>query len=457
MKNYFYYMRRGMCASILALTLYGCQKEENIKVSKVKPEKIITNTSKILKLYKDTVYILQNTFVREAGEQLIIEEGTLIKAGIRSQTTPNLRNGGILIKPGGVILANGTSDQPIVFTSNAPAGSQTTNWEGITIQGKSTDNDISTPADAADFSGSLRYCRIEFAPLILKAVGSRTTIDNIMVSYTERDGLSAYNITGGTFNAKNLISYACVGPADYYITNGYTGKMQNVLAYRHPFFGNTGSAPVNTLTGIFIENNPRNPANAKPFTLPVISNLTVIGPNGQNGSTAIYNDTTIRASALVTTNSGCFNIRNSLFMGFPKAGWILDDSATANSIEIGLAILTHSIFQANDTARAFYLKPNSYLPYGSNDFKNFMLNPTRNNRLFYTVSDFSLQNIFNYSAPELLPGANSVVLKGAKFDGPFADASFFVPADHLGAFGKNDWTKGWTNFTPLKTNYNFPE
>jgi hypothetical protein len=439
-----------MCASILALILYSCQKEENVKTAAIKPEKEVLAFSgnsriKVIKLFSDTVYLIKNELVREAGEQLIIEPGTLIKTS------------GITIKPGGIILANGTVDKPIVFTSFQRPGTQGPNWNGITIEGKSKNNDFGPLGDSVDFSGNLQYCRIEFAPLTLKAAGSRTIIENVMVSYAGQNGRSAFNIIGGTFNAKNLISYACGGPADYYITNGYTGKMQNVLAYRHPFFGKTGSAPANALTGIFIENNPRNPVNARPFTLPLISNLTVIGPNGQNGSAPQYGDTSVRAAAIVTTGSACFNIRNSLFMGYPKTCWALDDSATANSIEIGLAILTHSIFQTGDTTRAFYLKPKSYLPFASNDFKNFMLRPVRNNRLFYAVADFSLQSIFNYNSPELLPSANSVLLKGAKFDGPFADASFFISADHLGAFGKNDWTKGWTNFTPLKTNYNFPE
>jgi hypothetical protein len=439
--------------SFLLINIYSCKKQETIKLSEVKPERILTdnitgNRIKIIKLYRDTVYLIQKEFIREAGEQLVIEEGTLIKGA------------NVTIKPGGIILANGTANNPIVFTSFQRPGTRGENSTGIKVEGKSKNNDFGNTGDSTDFSGSLQYCRIEFAPLTLKAVGSRTTIENVMVSYTDRNGLSAYNIIGGTFNAKNLISYACSGPADFYFTNGYTGKMQNLLACRHPFFGSSGTSPVNALAGIFIENNAANPVNARPRTLPIISNLTVIGPNGQNGSTPAYSDTVIRAAAIVTTRNAFFNICNSLFMGFPKAAWVIDDSLTAYSVEKRVALVSNSIFHAGDTSRAFYLKPGSYRPYSNIDFKNYVLVPSvLNNRLLINISDFGLQDIFNYNTPNLLPNANAVVLKGAKFDGVFTagNPSFFTPTEHLGAFGINNWASGWVNFTPLKTNYNFPE
>ena len=464
-KHSWYILFFAYCVTITGIGFTSCKKEENITTTAIKPEKKFSsffagNRPRIIKLYKDTVYILdQDNVTREAGEQLIIEEGTLIKVGTRDlanlgQSNPSL--GSILIRTGGVLIANGTVDEPIVFTSNILAGSQSVNWGGISIEGKSTDNSKTTVADTTDFSGSLRYCRIEFAPLTLRGVGSRTLLENVMVSYTNRGGVAAFNIYGGTFNAKYLVAYACSGPADFYIANGYTGKMQHILAYRHPFFGSTGGVPVNALTGLFLENNATNPVNARPITFPVISNMTVIGPNGQNGSAPLYSSTSIRAAAMVTTGSTCFNIRNSLFMGFPKAAWILDDFNTAYATEYAKAVMSYSIFQTNDTARAFYLKPGSYPPYGTNDFRNFMLRPILKNSLFANVNDFSMKDIFNYNAPDLFPKDGSVVLTGASFSDDFAN-SFFNKVDHLGAFGKENWLRGWTNFVPLKTNYNFPQ
>lgn len=450
------------------LTVMGCKKQEYIKTILKKPEKRIEEFQlasrsypAIIKLYNDTVYILDIDFTREAGQQLIIEEGTLIKAGLRplanlGSSVPSA--GSITIKRGGILIANGTRNQPIVFTSNALKSTQSVNWGGINIQGKSTDNDIANPVnvDATDFSGSLNFCRIEFAPLTLRAVGSSSIIENVMVSYTKRNGVSAYNIYGGTFNARNLISYACAGPSDFYITNGYTGKMQNILAYRNPFSGESGSIPLNTLSGIFLENNPFNPVNARPYTFPAISNLTVVGPNGQEGSAPQYNATDIRSAAIVTTGSAGFNLSNSLFMGYPKTCWLLDDANTARALQSGINAISYSVFQAMDTSRVFYLKPGSYPPYSSYDFRNFVLAPALKNKVFLSVDDFSFTNLFNYNNPGLLPKENSVVLTGANFQGIYADP-FFIPVSNLGAFGKDEWYKGWANFTPLKTNYNFPE
>ncbi len=458
------------CGAAVVFNNLGCKKQEYIKASGVMPEKRIgelfgsnnsINRPKLIKLYKDTVYILDIPITIEAGEQLLIEEGTLIKAGVRNIANPESNNpseGSLTIKKGGVMLANGTRSEPIVFTSNTTAGAQRINWGGITIEGKSIDNDIASGiVDTADFSGSLRYCRIEFAPLTLRGVGSRTFIENLMVSYTDRNGLNAYNIFGGTFNAKNLIAYACSGPADFYFTNGYSGKMQHILSYRHPFFGKTGNIPFNSVAGVVIENNPFNAVNARPFTLPVISNLTVIGPNAQKGSTVAYSDTNIRAAALVTTGSACFNIRNSVFLGYPESCWILDDNFTTEAILVYINVVSYSIFQANDTSRAFYLKPGTYPPQNSSDFKRFILTRVPNNRLLNNADNFLFNAIFNYSAPGLLPKENSIVLNGANFTDTFGDRSFFEKVNHIGAFGTTDWTLNWTNFTPLKTNYNFPE
>jgi hypothetical protein len=442
----------GALVALLIMTCAGCQKDENIKASKTKPEIALSEKDsrgarlRILQLHKDTVYINSTPFTREAGEELVIEAGTLIKGG-----------GGIVIQPGGVIIANGTRTNPIVFTSNSRRGVQGPNWVGITIQGKSVDNSKSGLKDSADFSGSLLYTRIEFATLTLEAVGSRSIIENVMVSYASG---SAFNILGGSFNARHLISYACGGSADFYITRGYSGRMQNVLAYRHPYFGGGGVAPANALAGVFIENNPFNPTNARPFTNPFISNLTVIGPNARNGSSALYADTTnsFRVAALVTTGSCCFSIRNSALTGFPSSAWRLDDRTTAENIQLGNGDLSYSLLHANLSDRVFYLLPGTVTPFLSNDFRNYMLQPVYQNRVLLNAADLKVADMFNYNAPGLLPLEGSPLLvDSADFKGPVFNHVFFNKVAYKGAIGKDDWLSGWTNFTPLKTNYNFPE
>ncbi len=408
------------------------------------------NRMKVVHLYKDTVYTLSQFFVRHAGEQLIIDAGTLIKIPPNSAIT-------ITIEPGGIIVANGTPEEPIVFTSSDYTGNQNVNWGGITIQGNSTDNSTGSNGNPADFSGTLNYVRIEFAPLTLTAVGSGTSIENVMVSYANTPSSSvprcAFEIDGGTFNARNLISYACGGPADFYITRGYTGKMQNVLAYRHPFFGATSYLLPNALAGVFIENNPYD-TTAMPNTNPVISNLTVLGPNAQNGTAPAYADTNVRAAALVTTTNALFHIRNSLFLGFPESAWYLDDARTAHSIQYGPAELTYSFFHSNDTARTFYLKPDAYPPYTSADFRGFVTASSLNNQVVQDLDNLKFEDPFNYDNPNPYPKESSSLLQGANFGGGDFSDGFFNKVSYIGALGTDNWFQGWTNFTPLKTNYN---
>jgi hypothetical protein len=349
----------------LVILFTACKKAENVRVHAAKPErKMDTYSGKVVHLYRDTVYTLSSPFVRHAGEELVIEGGTLIKI--------NPIGGSITINKGGVIIASGTAEQPIVFTSITPTGNQQANWGGITINGKGVDN-TNPPtggADPTDFSGSLNFVRIEFAGLRLNAVGNRSIIEHIQVSYASR---SSFEIVGGSFNARYLVSYACGGPADFYISNGYNGKMQYMLAYRHPFFGQTGSNPANALAGVFIQNHPFNHRTAKPNTFPVISNLSVIGPNAQNGSVSLYGDTTKRSGALITTGNSNFAIRNAVLMGFPGAACYLDDSLTAKSIRFNMSELRYSVFHSNNRNRVFYLSPQTYIPFGSSDFENYMV------------------------------------------------------------------------------------
>lgn len=437
----------------------SCKKLDTVKNTAAKPEVTLKDSrNKIIHLYNDTVYVLEDVFKREAGEQLIIDAGTLIKV------VPGLNsiNLGIIIEPGATILANGTSKNPIVFTANATTGTQYTNWYGITIKGKASNNDNNETGDTADNSGYLKYVRIEFASLMLQAVGSGTVVENVMVSYTNSiyqfsKPSAAFSFLGGSCNAKNLISYACGSAADFYITNGYNGKMQNIFALRHPFFGAVDNDPLNALAGVFIQNNANNMVDAKPITNPIISNLTVIGPNAQSGTAPDYSNSNINSAALITNGNARFHIANSLLMGFSGAGWSLGDSLTGNNILLQRATITNTIFHCTDTTKTFFIQPGIFTNLNNENFKNFMLQPVFKNQLFATITDFKFIDPFNYEKLNPFPNNNSPVLKGASFTEPFFKDNFFDKVNYVGAFGNDNWGQGWVNTTPLKTDYNFPK
>lgn len=455
---------------LVLLSFSSCKKAEDITIETPKPERRIdgsiegnptkfSNLSKrkIMHLYSDTVYILTSPLIREAGEQLIIDEGTLIKAVL---------NYSISIKQGGLLIANGTRENPIVFTSGAANGNQDKNWGGIKIEGKSVNNTSTTGVkDITDRSCSIKFMRIEFSSLTLDGVGSNSVVENVQVSYTK--SASSFRIYGGTFNARNLVSYACGGPADFYITNGYTGKMQNLLAYRHPFFGNTmgnlrydepsfddpDKSPDKRTSGIFIENNPAGD-NQLPHTFPLISNVTVIGPHLQNGNAKEYTDTTVTSAALVTTNNARFKIRNSLFLGFPSGGWYVGDQLTFTNLNNRIADIGFSSFYSNNTGRTFAIHPS--LGIGNLQFKNAVLASGYANELPQGADAF-YRNPFDFENADLRIKESSAILIGANFQGtPFND-DFFNKVAYLGAIGNDNWLQGWTNFIPLRTNYNNPE
>jgi hypothetical protein len=94
----------------------------------------------------------------------------------------------------------------------------------------------------------------------------------------------------------------------------------------------------------------------------------------------------LRGGALVATGNTYLHIRNSVLMGFPAAAWYMDDSATCYGVHYGQSELTYSLLQCNNNDRTFYLKPGSYLPFESPDFKSFALQSRFNNRQLNSAS-----------------------------------------------------------------------
>jgi hypothetical protein len=86
-----------------------------------------------------------------------------------------------------------------------------------------------------------------------------------------------------------------------------------------------------------------------------------------------------------------------------------------------------------------------------------------NNRRDLTWEEAGInESMFNPAvAPTVLPPSNSPMASGARWDNtPLAD-DFFDQVAHIGAFGTNDWTQGWTDWnpdiTPLPTGKPFVE
>lgn len=211
----------------------------------------------------DSVYVLNQKVVVDAGATLTIEAGTIIKGSTGSGSLASA----LIVARGGKINAVGTADAPIIFTStsdNIEAGQTVgTNldenarglWGGLIILGNApcslksnvTETQIEgIPADdsfgayggdlATDNSGVLKYVSIrhggaligegnEINGLTLGGVGNGTVIENVEVVANVDDGIEFF---GGTVNAKNLLVWA-QGDDGLDIDQAYSGTIDNAM------------------------------------------------------------------------------------------------------------------------------------------------------------------------------------------------------------------------------------
>jgi len=233
----------------LGLLLSSCKDEIIVdpipNKNKVVTSNIISNTT----WYSDTVYQLGGRITVTAGATLTIEPGTVIKgeAGTGANATT------LLIAKGGKIIAEGTPQLPIIFTTVAdeitpeqivtgdfksPNLDPTVNglWGGVIVLGNakispkpdasgqllsvqiegiptSDANGLYGGNDDTDNSGVLKYVSIrhggtnigsgnEINGLTLGGVGTGTVIENIEVVANQDDGLEWF---GGKVNATNVV------------------------------------------------------------------------------------------------------------------------------------------------------------------------------------------------------------------------------------------------------------
>ncbi len=236
------------------------------------------------------VYLLRGWVYIVNGGTLTIPAGTVIRGEKSTE-------GAILAERGGKLIANGTVDNPVIFTSNQTPGARAaSDWGGIVLCGKAPTNQNDPQieggprshfggTDPADNSGSLQYVRIEFAGypfqpnkeingLTFGGVGSGTTIDYIEVSYSGDD---SYEWFGGTVNCKHLIAYK--GLDDDFDTDfGYSGMVQFGVSLRDP-----NIADISTSNGFESDNydpgiNASDPSQDAPYTSAIFSNISVFGP-----------------------------------------------------------------------------------------------------------------------------------------------------------------------------------
>lgn len=211
----------------------------------------------------DKIWILTTRVAVEDGGKLTIEPGTIVKgeAGTGANATA------LLVARGGMLMAEGTAANPIIFTSvadeiqpkqivspnlepglnglwgglivcgkapiSAKGGEESTQIEGIPA---SDTNGLYGGTVNDDNSGVIKYVSVrhgganigegnEINGITLGGVGNGTTIENVEVVSNQDDGIECF---GGSVNITNALVWG-QGDDAYDMDQAYTGTVDNFI------------------------------------------------------------------------------------------------------------------------------------------------------------------------------------------------------------------------------------
>lgn len=315
----------------------------NFKPSKTdykEPNQILTGVIDTnTKLTKSNTYKLIGTVYVTNKAVLTIEPGTVIRGDKESCGT-------LVITKGCKIIAEGTSTDPIVFTTNTPnAVRKPGDWGGIVILGEAPINKLGGES-FLDFnfdpavsyyggqnpnsnSGILKYVRIEFAGhkinslkelngLSLAGVGKDTKFEFIQISFSNDDSFESY---GGDVNFSNLISYRATDD-DFDFTQGVQCTISNSIAIRNPYSSDrSGSRCFEIDSYDKIENTDV----TKKLTKIIANNMTLVNIEDNNQG--------LVREAIYIKEKSYFNINNSVIDGFSSCVLLEDKiGATATNL-----------------------------------------------------------------------------------------------------------------------------
>lgn len=433
----------------------------------------------------DKIYLLNRPInvvgTVESRTVLTIEPGTLIRGakGVMGQVLP----GALIVTRTGQLIADGTREEPIVFTSNVPVGQRSPgDWGGVILLGRGPNNVGETnvegvpqgevtkhgaPLGSADHAwncGVMRFVRIEFSGFILTgskeingltlgSCGYETTIDHIQVHRGSDDGVELF---GGVPDLKHVV---ITGAQDDSLDwdQGYSGRIQYLVAQLHP--GDADKA-------IEADNNEKAPL-AVPISTPRLFNLTLIGVN--------LGGALPTSSVGITLRNGSHgSIRNSIIMGFDAGALDVAGNESEAALQTARLSVENSIFVG---------VPGKLFPTGSDDKadndlieSDFFAKFAFSNRSFADAAEASAASLlpdpFHLSSPNWVPISNSPAASmaeapselplegyagagaggagGAGAITPQRPPFFDLEATFVGAFepGGNNWAEGWTAFPP---------
>lgn len=387
----------------------------------------------------DTLYILDDLTYVVNDSTLTIEPGTTIRGGGTGSA--------LIVTRGSRLVAEGTAENPIVFTSAVDEGLRGPgDWGGVALLGGATVN-VEGPqlegiealaargayggTDDAHDCGSLEYVRIEFAGfefsmdnelngLTLAGCGTATNIDYVQVHRGSDDGIEVF---GGKVDVKHAVLTNIQDDSidwDF----GWTGRAQFVVIRHDADASDAG-----------FEADNGNPATeALPRSEPNIFNVTLVGGEGSTSPGMVLRRGTWGA------------IQNAIITGFPVSGVDIRDafSVAGTAATPPRLFVANSIFFQNGeggTEHADADGADADDDDATFDEDAFLRGPGLANR--FDV-DPGLPDAANVTAPNLVPAATSAAATG----GATPPAGFDVAATYVGALppGGPDWTTGWTAY-----------
>lgn len=389
----------------------------------------------------DKVWLLKKQVFVKKGATLTVEAGTTVQGEFGTA---------LIITRGAKIHAEGTAEKPIVFTSSKKPGERAAgDWGGVILLGRAPINsdggentiegfpasqgeDITYGGDdPEDSSGVLKFVRIEFAgweyapdeeinSLTLGGVGAGTTLEYIQTHMGADDGVEFF---GGTVNAKYIVvTRADDDSIDWDL--GFTGKLQFVVIQKEELVGNNG----------YEADNDGSNMNKEPRSNPTIYNVTMVGSGvgpGEAGKDQI--GMTLREGTAGT-------LMNHIVMGFPDFAIDIQHEATVAQFETGNLRIENAIFW-NNTGGDDWNNPaidKAEADGGFDESVEIGEHPTNRS------VDPQLEDPYNLTSPNFLPKAGSPVFEGGAT--PPDDGFFDTSATYVGAFGSEDWTRGWTAY-----------
>jgi len=368
----------------------------------------------------------------ESGTTLTVEPGVTIFA--QSGSVSDLAF--LSVRRNASIDAEGTADQPIVFTSSQSEGDRARgDWGGLIVNGKAPLNIGDTGrgeggtgefggSNPEDSSGTLKYVRVEFAGALIteeeelngiafQGVGSGTTIDYIQVHENSDDGVEFF---GGTANAKHLVLTG-IGDDSLDWTDGWQGNLQHVVIQQYDDQADRGIEADN----LEADND------ATPRSKPVISNMTVVGSSAGSEGVLLRRGTGAQLWNTIVTNAGgpCVDLDSQA---------TFENAVDGNGEFNGNLAIKNSIVDDGSCATDF-----------ADDEEEFT--PPFTVEEWFTGDDSNQLADPAIKSPTSIEDPNFQVESGSPADASSQqpEGSFFDDTAYIGGVGPDgEWARGWT-------------